>query len=206
MQETHETQVWSLGQEEPLEEGMAIQLQYSCPENPVDRGALEGYSPRGYTEWDSAEAAEHALFHSFIYLFIYYRIDSWGYGGQEVPWPANCQTENRKANSIIQSETNGPRTEFKRLKTRSCSVQGLEERDVSVQVARLNLPFLCYFVLFRPSVGGTMPTFTDENSLFCSVCGFKCSFLLETPSHTHLEVLIIPAIWASLSPPSCMDT
>ena len=32
-------QVRSLGQEDPLEEGMAILLQYSCLENPIDRGA-----------------------------------------------------------------------------------------------------------------------------------------------------------------------
>ena len=31
--------VQSLGQENPLEEGMAIQLQYSCLENPMDRRA-----------------------------------------------------------------------------------------------------------------------------------------------------------------------
>jgi len=32
-------QVRSLGQEDPLEEGMAILLQYPCLENPIDRGA-----------------------------------------------------------------------------------------------------------------------------------------------------------------------
>ena len=34
-----ETQVPSLDQEDPLEEGMANPLQYSCLENPKDRGA-----------------------------------------------------------------------------------------------------------------------------------------------------------------------
>ena len=34
-----ETWILSLGQEDPLEKGMAIQLQYSCLENPTDRGA-----------------------------------------------------------------------------------------------------------------------------------------------------------------------
>ena len=29
----------SQDQEDPLEKGMAIQLQYSCLENPMDRGA-----------------------------------------------------------------------------------------------------------------------------------------------------------------------
>ena len=33
------TQVRSLGQEDPLEKGMATQLQYSCLGNPMDRGA-----------------------------------------------------------------------------------------------------------------------------------------------------------------------
>ena len=39
MQEMQETLVGSLGQEDPLEEGMATLLQYSCLENPMDRGA-----------------------------------------------------------------------------------------------------------------------------------------------------------------------
>ena len=34
-----ETWVRSLGWGDPLEEGMATQLQYSCLENPMDRGA-----------------------------------------------------------------------------------------------------------------------------------------------------------------------
>jgi len=38
MQVPQETQVQSLGQEDPLEEGMAT-LQYSCLENPMDRAA-----------------------------------------------------------------------------------------------------------------------------------------------------------------------
>ena len=31
-------------------------LQYSCQENPIDRGALAGYSPYGHTELDTTEA------------------------------------------------------------------------------------------------------------------------------------------------------
>ena len=34
-----ETWVRSLGWEDPLEKGMGNQLQYSCLENPMDRGA-----------------------------------------------------------------------------------------------------------------------------------------------------------------------
>ena len=36
-----ETQVRSLGGEDPLEKGMASPLQYSCLENPMDRGAWQ---------------------------------------------------------------------------------------------------------------------------------------------------------------------
>ena len=39
MQEMQETQVQSLGREDPLEKGMAT--QYSCLENPMDRGAWQ---------------------------------------------------------------------------------------------------------------------------------------------------------------------
>ena len=36
-----ETQVQSLGREDPLEKGNANPLQYSCLENPMDRGAWQ---------------------------------------------------------------------------------------------------------------------------------------------------------------------
>ena len=36
---TQETQVQSLGQEDPLEKKMATHFQYSCLENPMDKGA-----------------------------------------------------------------------------------------------------------------------------------------------------------------------
>ena len=39
MQELQETWVWSLCQEDPLQEGMAIHASYSCLENPMDRAA-----------------------------------------------------------------------------------------------------------------------------------------------------------------------
>ena len=38
-QETQEMWVLSLGQEDPVEKGMATPVQYSCLENPIDRGA-----------------------------------------------------------------------------------------------------------------------------------------------------------------------
>ena len=37
-----ETQVPSLGREDPLEKEMATTLQYSCLENSMDRGAWQG--------------------------------------------------------------------------------------------------------------------------------------------------------------------
>ena len=39
MQETQEIRVRSLGWEDPLEEETGNPLQYSCLENPMDRGA-----------------------------------------------------------------------------------------------------------------------------------------------------------------------
>ena len=38
VQETQETQVQSLGQEDPLEEENGNPLQYACLKNPMDRG------------------------------------------------------------------------------------------------------------------------------------------------------------------------
>ena len=39
-----ETPVLSLGPEDPLEEEMATHSQYSCLENPMDRGAWQAMS------------------------------------------------------------------------------------------------------------------------------------------------------------------
>ena len=47
--------VSSLGQEDPLEQGMANPLQYSCLENPMDRCSLAGYSPWGRKELETTE-------------------------------------------------------------------------------------------------------------------------------------------------------
>ena len=44
MQETLEIQVLSQGRGDPLEKDMATPLQYSCLENPVDRGAWQATS------------------------------------------------------------------------------------------------------------------------------------------------------------------
>ena len=52
MQETQETQVWSLRQEDPLEEENGNLLQYSCLKNPMDQRSLVGYNPKGHKESD----------------------------------------------------------------------------------------------------------------------------------------------------------
>ena len=39
LEELQETWVWSLCQEDPLQEGMATHASYSCLENAMDRGA-----------------------------------------------------------------------------------------------------------------------------------------------------------------------
>ena len=56
MQETRETQVRCLGQEDPLEEGMATHSSILARRIPIDRGAWRGYSPWGPKESDTTEA------------------------------------------------------------------------------------------------------------------------------------------------------
>ena len=50
MQEMEERWVRSLGLENPLQEGMATPLQYSCLGNPPGQRSLVGYSPWGHKE------------------------------------------------------------------------------------------------------------------------------------------------------------
>ena len=47
-----ETQVWSLRREDPVEKEMVIPLQYSCLENPLDRGAWQATAHRVTKELD----------------------------------------------------------------------------------------------------------------------------------------------------------
>ena len=56
---TRETQVQSLGQEDPLEKGMATHASILALENPTDRGAWRGYSPWGRKELDMNERPTH---------------------------------------------------------------------------------------------------------------------------------------------------
>ena len=55
MQELQETQVQSLGQEDPLEEGMATHSSI-LPEESHGQRSLVGYSPQGCKELDTTEA------------------------------------------------------------------------------------------------------------------------------------------------------
>ena len=45
----------SLGREDPLEEGLANPLHYSCLENPHGQRSLAGCSPQGCKELDMTE-------------------------------------------------------------------------------------------------------------------------------------------------------
>ena len=54
MQEMKETQAWSLGQEDPLEEEMATRSSISCLKNFMDRGARWA-AVHGVAELDMTE-------------------------------------------------------------------------------------------------------------------------------------------------------
>ena len=58
MQETLETQMQSLGWEDPLEEGMATHSSILARRIQWTR-ILMGYSPQGRNESDTAKATEH---------------------------------------------------------------------------------------------------------------------------------------------------
>ena len=54
-------QVQSPGREDPLEEGMAKPVQYSCLEDPTLQGSVAGYSPQCCNESDMTEETECTL-------------------------------------------------------------------------------------------------------------------------------------------------
>ena len=65
-----ETWVWSLGQEDPLDKGMATQLQYSCLENFMDRGAWWAtWSPLSCKESDTTERLKLTLGNHQVHLY-----------------------------------------------------------------------------------------------------------------------------------------
>ena len=70
IQETQETQIWSLVQEDPLEEENGNPLQYSCLGNSMDRGSMEGYAPWGHKELDTTEVTQHTLMH-LLYVSLF---------------------------------------------------------------------------------------------------------------------------------------
>ena len=55
MQKMHETRVRSLGQEDPLEEGMATHSTVLLPGRFYGQGSLVGYTPWGHKELDKIE-------------------------------------------------------------------------------------------------------------------------------------------------------
>ena len=66
-----ETQVQSLGQEDPLEKGMVTPLQYSCLENPMDRGAWWA-AVHGVSELDMTQRLTlHTLSTSEVQFALY---------------------------------------------------------------------------------------------------------------------------------------
>ena len=60
MQETQETWVWSLGQEDPLEEGIATHSSILAWRVPWTEESGMGYSPQSHIESDTTEATYHA--------------------------------------------------------------------------------------------------------------------------------------------------
>ena len=82
-----ETWVWSLDQEDPLEKGMVAPLQYSCLENPMDRGAKWATIHRT-AESDMAEWIT-LLFISLCvaYGYLHFRVEKWKpYGPQTLQY------------------------------------------------------------------------------------------------------------------------
>ena len=58
----------SLGWEDPLEEGMAMPLQYSCLENLMDRGAWQAAVHRVAKSWTQLkQLSSHTLFFPILH-------------------------------------------------------------------------------------------------------------------------------------------
>ena len=67
MQETQETWVWSLGQEDPLEKDPVFSsiLAWEMPQR-----SLVGYRPWGCKELDTNEATQHVSFTNIVDLIV----------------------------------------------------------------------------------------------------------------------------------------
>ena len=99
-----ETWVRSLGQEDPLKEGRKWQpLQYSCPENSLDRG----YSPWGPKVSDTTKQLTRMHIHTYTYIHIHTHTYTYIYIAAVVqlpshiqlfvtPWIAACQAASLK--------------------------------------------------------------------------------------------------------------
>lgn len=64
--------------------------------------------------------------------------------------------------------------------------------NIWVQVVkwkRVNSPFPCLFVLFRPSTDWMMPSHVGKDALLYLAYLFKCLSPLETPLQTHPEIM-----------------
>ena len=59
-----ETQVWSRGREDPLEEAIATHSRILTRRKPHGQRSLTGYSPGGQRESDMTEEAKHIPYHS----------------------------------------------------------------------------------------------------------------------------------------------
>ena len=70
MQETEETQVQSLGQEDPLEESMTTHFLFFPGGSPGQR-SLAGYSPCGLKESDTTEVTYHMHARDILCLLIW---------------------------------------------------------------------------------------------------------------------------------------
>ena len=77
MQETYEMQVWSLGWEDPLEEGMATHSSILFGKSHGQR-SLAGYSPWGHKESDTTEATERAHMLFLIHAKEILMLMHWG--------------------------------------------------------------------------------------------------------------------------------
>ena len=68
-----ETWAWSLGGEDPLEEGFGNPLQYSYLENPHGQTSRAGYSPWGHKESDMTKQPSPARMSNIMMEFVFLR-------------------------------------------------------------------------------------------------------------------------------------
>lgn len=107
---------------------------------------------------------------------------------------------NREANGVSPSLSNGLRTgrggesESKGLRTGELKSEG-RRRWTSQLKQRTGSPFLCHFILFRPSASSCPYGEGDPSYL---VYQFKCESLFETLLQTHLEIMVYQGV--SLNP------